>query len=148
MNEFINNPRTIIISQLKCFQCFSFVSDRLQFVVNFSDRYFSSQCEPMDATVSPIELTNHSNLHQGDSSNGSSSNPGTPSWTKTKTKSKNILFVNIHKKVERKKPETFSSIFTKSRKKKQKNIFRSETKFQNCSLVPSFLQVILEENVC
>jgi len=43
------------------------------------DRYFDTQCEPMDATVSPIALTSHSVNTQGDSSNGSSSNPGTPS---------------------------------------------------------------------
>ncbi|XP_059098962.1 uncharacterized protein LOC131893057 isoform X2 [Tigriopus californicus] len=46
------------------------------------DRYF--QCEPMDATVSPIALTNHGSVNTNpgsvhDTSNGGSSNPGTPS---------------------------------------------------------------------
>jgi hypothetical protein len=40
------------------------------------DRYF--QCEPMDATVSPIALTNHGSHSVADNSNQGSSNPGTP----------------------------------------------------------------------
>ena len=40
----------------------------------FTERYF--RCEPMDATVSPIALTNQA--PHADNSNGSSSNPGTP----------------------------------------------------------------------
>ncbi|XP_071743191.1 uncharacterized protein [Lepeophtheirus salmonis] len=39
------------------------------------ERYFGVQCEPMDATVSPISLTTS---HHPDNSNESSSNPGTP----------------------------------------------------------------------
>ena len=49
----------------------------------FSDRYF--RCEPMDATVSPIALTSQTSAGGGGApatpagnSNGSSSNPGTP----------------------------------------------------------------------
>lgn len=68
----------IIFSRLVPF--FSFLS-------LFADRYF--QCEPMDATVSPIALTSshHSNSSGGgnggppgshEASNGSPSNPGTP----------------------------------------------------------------------
>ena len=50
----------------------------------FSDRYF--QCEPMDATVSPIALTNHGNHSVTDNSNPGSSNPGTPApnWVSEK----------------------------------------------------------------
>ena len=49
---------------------------------SFSDRYF--RCEPMDATVSPIALTSQTSAGGGapttpaGNSNGSSSNPGTP----------------------------------------------------------------------
>ena len=45
-------------------------------IVIFTDRYF--QCEPMDATISPIALTNHGNHAVTDNSNPDSINPGTP----------------------------------------------------------------------
>ena len=49
-------------------------------IYNFTDRYF--RCEPMDATVSPIALTSQNTsgtpATPAGNSNGSSSNPGTP----------------------------------------------------------------------
>ena len=55
--------------------------------INFSERYF--QCEPMDATVSPVELTNNPQGNTGDNrghpasvdtadNSAENSNPGTP----------------------------------------------------------------------
>ena len=50
------------------------ITEKKYFLNFFTERYF--RCEPMDATVSPIALTNQA--PHAENSNGSSSNPGTP----------------------------------------------------------------------